>query len=395
MLSATGITAALAILAISVTVFDDDPVIAPGAEAPTHVVAADGSGDFSTIQAAVEAAVAGDTIAVRPGTYTEVVTVDKDLTLFGDGPREEIILTAPEDGPLREVEFSWSSPARYVVLLDEMDGEIRDFTLSGTDARMFIEGGAPTVQGLLFDDVGLSYTGAGAPVGSMVIQRLAEPHVTGNEFVGGGGISAFGNPAPLIEGNSLMAGAGIDVVGDGAIVRGNALGGEARQGITFLGPSQALITDNTVADRLYGITTGESIDVEPDGTTFAPTIEGNTVSDAQVVAINLVGGSPQVVGNSLSGPGTAIHLTRSAGTIADHEISGFGLGIYLDGGTPSLTSNTITDNRTGILAGGFGAAPDATLEGNVVCDNETNLDASAGVEIDTTGNEICEDAPAE
>ena len=85
MLSATGITAALAILAISVNVFDSDPVAPPAAVTDAdHVVAADGSGDFETIQAAVDAAVAGDTIAIQPGTYTEAVLVDRDLTISGD-----------------------------------------------------------------------------------------------------------------------------------------------------------------------------------------------------------------------------------------------------------------------------------------------------------------------
>ena len=81
MFSATAITAALAILAISVNVIDTEQVAPPGAVADAdHTVATDGSGDFSTIQGAVDAAAAGDTIRILPGTYEESVLVDRDLT---------------------------------------------------------------------------------------------------------------------------------------------------------------------------------------------------------------------------------------------------------------------------------------------------------------------------
>src|SRR5690348_9101457 len=58
-----------------------------------------GSGqDFTTIQAAVDAASAGDTIAVKPGTYSEQVTIPDDLdglTLKSTKPQGAII-QAPE-----------------------------------------------------------------------------------------------------------------------------------------------------------------------------------------------------------------------------------------------------------------------------------------------------------
>src|SRR4051812_47668314 len=39
---------------------------------------------FTTIQAAVDASKAGDTIRVKPGTYNESVTVDKQLTIVAE-----------------------------------------------------------------------------------------------------------------------------------------------------------------------------------------------------------------------------------------------------------------------------------------------------------------------
>jgi parallel beta-helix repeat protein len=47
--------------------------------------------DFQTIQQAVRSAVPGDTINIDPGTYTEQVVIDKDLTITGSGASSTII----------------------------------------------------------------------------------------------------------------------------------------------------------------------------------------------------------------------------------------------------------------------------------------------------------------
>ena len=42
--------------------------------------------DYSTIQAAINAAVDGDIIQIAAGTYTEALSVGKSLTFIGSGP---------------------------------------------------------------------------------------------------------------------------------------------------------------------------------------------------------------------------------------------------------------------------------------------------------------------
>src|SRR5947209_6859758 len=59
-------------------------------------VAADGSGDFRTVQSAVDAAPeAGSVIQIRPGTYREPIRVDKPkIALRGlGGDPKDVVLT--------------------------------------------------------------------------------------------------------------------------------------------------------------------------------------------------------------------------------------------------------------------------------------------------------------
>src|SRR5215211_6524909 len=69
---------------VAILLVDDDRVQCPAAT-------------FTTIQAAIDAAAAGDTIEVRPGTYAEQIQFDlerRDLTLRARTP-EEAVLRAP------------------------------------------------------------------------------------------------------------------------------------------------------------------------------------------------------------------------------------------------------------------------------------------------------------
>ena len=105
------------------------------------VVAADASGHFLTLAEAVSAAVDGDRIVIRPGTYPGSVTVAKDVSIRGEGGRESVILVpdldwtsgAPPDPrfyyfPLTERQTEeWS----FLLFLDRTEATVSDLTLRG------------------------------------------------------------------------------------------------------------------------------------------------------------------------------------------------------------------------------------------------------------------------
>ena len=363
MFSTTALLSALAIAALGLNAIDSAPVPPGAGTGSTLTVDADGSADYDTISAAVATAADGDTILVRPGTYTEAVVIDKDITLTGDGPREEIVLKAPEDGPQEPIPTGQEIDEPYAILLRGTPATVSGLTMQGQPSRVHISGGSPTITDLDFDSVGWAYEGGASGAGNaIIIGGASTATVTDNLLRGGGGIGVM-YAEPLIEGNELLGGSIIQgVFGDGAVVRGNTIKGALDRGLGIYQSGPFVVEGNTIADAgVMGVYVFNS----------RPIIRENTITGSGALGISVDGVGPTIAGNTLSDNKTAISWVAFAGSIENNHIDGGKAGLVINSGQPSVTGNTIEGvDGTGLFIL-KGTAP--TLSENTVCGNKVNL----------------------
>jgi len=264
-------------------------------------------GDRPTIQSAIDAAAAGDTVLVAPGTYMENINFrGKAITVeSAQGPEVTII-----DGNLAGPVVTFTSGEGLASVL-------RGFTVQRGDAG---------------SDHGFD----------------------------GGGVRIFGS-SPTIEGNTITGnracdgGAGIDVDFGSARIEGNIItnnsqfgcsGGVGGGGVSVGGAGQAQIIDNVIMGNSWG-SSGGGITLFAAG---SPTIRGNVIS-----------------GNSANNGGGGMWIVnRSDASIVQNVITGNragqGGGIYWlvpsEARGPLLVNNSIAGNQgqgSGIFAAGFDA----------------------------------------
>ncbi|SME92814.1 Hemolysin-type calcium-binding repeat-containing protein, partial [Tistlia consotensis USBA 355] len=176
--------------------------------APDIVVAADGSGDYTTIQAAIDAAQAGDTIVVAAGSYTpglvdyitasfgagrgtlnQQILVDKSLTLIGL-PGATIQVAEPDSTALADRTLGFTVAADDVSIsgfeivgpLGDVQQDSFDFANRGYNYGIFVDEGVlgTTLSGNTIQDLRTGITFEGANGDTLDPSHLTS--VTGNEI---------------------------------------------------------------------------------------------------------------------------------------------------------------------------------------------------------------------
>jgi parallel beta-helix repeat protein len=280
--------------------------------------------DYSTIQAAIDAAANGDTVLVSPGTYVERINYQgKEITVEStDGPASTII-----DG----------SRGGTVVTISANPGQtpvLRGFTVRNGYGDVFA-----------------------------------------------GGVIAYGGPA-LVEGNRVVDnfscfGGGMEANFSSATFRNNFVsgnrpncsGGPGGGGILIGGAGSARILNNTITGNLAS-SDGGGIALFAAGT---PTITGNVISN------NTAGGGN---GGGISFGNASDALVANNVITGNSAFSGGGIYWLVPFGQrgPNVVNNTVSDNTavigSAVFADGFDV--NARLQNNILLGGGTDAVMACG-----------------
>jgi parallel beta-helix repeat protein len=368
---------------------------------------------YTSIRAAVNDARPGDTVRVFPGSYAEVVTVAKRLTLIGSGPAAvastpSALTAGPRTGdPNTEAVVQAVNADPFgVVNLRANDVVFRGFTVQGntTGPGVFTD---PRFSGYLIENNLIRNNNpAGEPVP--------------NEPGGGLHLNSNGHRPTVVRGNAFLDHRA-ESFGDGvyteltvrnARIEGNYFRGNVHYSVDFAGSAEpfavpglphvyprsadVVVTGNTIeesggvlvqyADRIavtnntirHATRTGVYVGGEVNGVL----VSGNTLTDA--VDVPGFGKHTGIFVGTLDVPGPIRDVV-----VRDNTIEGHLNGIWLAGGDGGAVRGVVVDHNTvrgndeyGILL--------TDADANLVSRNAVDANGLGGIRLDeeSQGNAI-------
>jgi parallel beta-helix repeat protein len=265
---------------------------------------------FTTIQAAVNAATAGSTVQVCPGSYPEQVTILKNLTLKGlvAGLGSGAIIVPPAGGlKANSASGIWGSLAAQLLVQQAATVTVTDMEVDG--------GGGTTCPGNTFQ-VGILFQGPGGLVTNSAVRNMQRcqlaialfADVSTNLKFTNNSLSDCGGFCMEVDYDYMFTGTGNMITSVANTVAGID--------VRFLG-GPATFTNNIVAGNVtYDAEVSNSAGVTMTGNTF-------------------LGGTASNVGIFLD--------TVSQSTVQSNKISG-GLEAFIIADSPTVGGNTITKN---------------------------------------------------
>ena len=306
-------------------------------EPSTLVVAATGGGDHQTITEAVNAAIPGTLILVRPGIYEEGIVMSKPLEILGDGPLDKVVVQA----------------AGQDVLLHKTNmGRVSNLTLRQMGGGDWY--GVDIPQGRLdLEDCDISSEG----LPCVAIHGGADPRLRRNRIHDrkAGGVLVYDNGMGTLEDNDLSGNAlaGVDIrEGGNPTLRRNRIHDGKASGVLVHDNGMGTLEDNDISGNAFA-----GVAIRDGGN---PTLRRNRIHDGQ--------------------HGVFVY-DNGMGTLEDNDISGNAFaGVAIrDGGNPTLRRNRIHDGQqAGVFVHDNGMG---TLEDNDIFGN-----ANAGVVTHGGGN---------
>ncbi|HEY2415372.1 MAG TPA: right-handed parallel beta-helix repeat-containing protein [Pirellulaceae bacterium] len=344
---------------------------------------------FTTIQAAVTAAKAGDTIKVAPGTYNESVTVDKKLTIVGSQGNPLDALKHPTIKNATIVEITGGQDGFHLAANDIV---IRGFTIEDSDMSQATSVG-----------VEIDRATSGDTVDSNLIQETTEGmylNTSGaHKTTVQNNLFRNNNNPGAASGNGIYSDQGASNV----VIQHNYFTGQTNASIIFVdtgasaatNKSNLIVKNNTMDhDSALIFTNGAGIHVV-----------NNSISNSSGSGVFFGGGvtNSEVSNNKLTnGAFTGVNLVTNAFgnaptansniQIVNNKISGFGdAGIRVRDGATHVTVKNNDVRQNGTLGGGLGGI---TLEGtgtsmNQVLNNHVEANKEAGILlISSSGNTV-------
>jgi Ca2+-binding RTX toxin-like protein len=329
--------------------------------------------DGMSIQAAIDAADAGDTISVSAGTFNEHLTIDKALTIEGanagvnpsTGTRvAETVLTDPAGG------------ADQMIKVSADDVTIKGFTLQGTLGETFEAISSWNGPGLFDYDTIDRLT-----VQDNIIDGIGSSDTSLYGYaidLGSDGTGAEISSGSVISGNLFtnMPNA------NGVILYGNAYADI--QNNVFQGVENAIYVGNQwLPDEGSARTiSGNQIVVAASGTGIIVNNNFNTPSTMTVTDNNVTDDT----GTGTNGTGILIWSLQDSATVivTNNDVTGMTTGIEVWNAAATITGGMLDGNAVGIRADNqtiYGDQPaSVTVEGTTISNSST-----AGVMADDTG----------
>lgn len=342
------------------------------ADGATYLVKADGTGDFPTIQQALDAATPGDVIQLSDGIYSQPGNVDldflgKDLTLVSQGGDPEQCIIDGQ-GVSRGIQFHLGETSACTV---DGIGFERAYTSAYGAAILCTEGSSPTIRNCLFRDCS-SWTGGAISIlnSSPILESCLLEQNAATTY--GGAVFAWGASAPVLRDctiryNEGQYGGGVAIrlntttLVEGCLIYGNV--GTVGGGISLSNSNTAVpvILECTIVDNFAAegaaLASEDAAHLSLGHCIFAYNRGGWTIHADVPADITL--SCCDVYGNQ-SGDyvGTIAGQLGLAGNIsADPLFCDLpGLNFTLDAGSPCLPENHPTCDLIGALPAGCGPA---------------------------------------